>query len=183
VSELQPIFEKLARAQAEFLRAADAIAGPQWLVQAKMGCWSAGEVVSHLCDVERGVRGYADRVIQKTPLPAPFYKRLHFPLVLVESRVIKRKVPAIVTQSSDFCDKETTLAQLRSVRERTLAFLQETQHRDLSAYGWRHPFLGRLNFYGWFSFIAAHEIRHSKQMWEIGQNLRKDVATSRKQES
>jgi DinB family protein len=73
----------------------------------------------------------------------------------------------------------TMLTELRSVRERTLAFLEETRHRDLRAYGWRHPFLGRLNFYGWFRFVAAHEIRHSKQLWEIGQNLRKGVASSR----
>lgn len=182
MSKLQSIFEKLASTQAEFLRSADAIGTRQWLQQAKPDCWSAGEVVGHLCDVERGVRGYADRLIRKAPMPIPIYKRLHFPLALVESRVLKRKVPAIVTPSTELGDKETMLAQLRGVRERTLAFLQETQHRDLSAYGWRHPFLGRLNFYRWFAFIAAHEIRHSKQMWEIGQNLRKDVASSWKSE-
>jgi hypothetical protein len=182
VSKLQPIFEKLARAQTEFLHSADAITAPHWLAQPNPGCWCAGELVGHLCNVERGVRGYADRFIRKAPMPVPFYKRLHFPLALVETRVIKRKVPAIVAPSTALADKETMLAQLRGVRERTLAFLQETQHRDLSAYGWKHPFLGRLNFYTWFAFIAAHEIRHSKQMWEIGQNLRKDVASSRKQE-
>jgi len=174
---------KLARAQAEFLRAADTIVKPHWLEQGKEDCWSAGELVAHLCDVERGVRGLADRIIRRKPLPIPFLKSLHFPLALVESRLIKRKVPAVVTQSTELSDKDTMLAQLRSVRERTLVFLQETQHRDLSAYGWRHPFLGRLNFYGWFAFIAAHEIRHSKQMWEIGQNLLKDVASSRKSQS
>ena len=183
MTKLQPILEKLARAEAEFLHTSDVIPSPQWLEQPNPGRWSAGELVAHLCDVERDVRGYADRVIRKTPLPVPFIRRLHFPLAFVETRVIKRKVPAMVAQSTELFDKETMLAQLRSVRERTLAFLQETQHRDLSAYSWRHPFLGRLNFYNWFAFIAAHEIRHSKQMWEIGQNLRKDVASSRKQKS
>jgi hypothetical protein len=180
VSKLQPILAKLSRARAELLRAADQISTPQWLEQAESGRWSAGGLTGHLGDVERGVRGYAGRIIRKTALPVPFYKRLHFPLALVESRMIKRKVPAIVTPSTELGDKETMLAQLRSVRERTLAFLEETQHRDLSAYGWRHPFLGRLDFYDWFAFLAAHEIRHSKQMWEIGQILRKGVASSRK---
>jgi DinB superfamily len=180
VSKLQPILEKLSRARAELLQAADAIASPQWLEQTKAGCWSAGGVVGHLSDVERAVRGYADRIIRKTALPVPFYKRLHFPLALVESRKMKRKVPAIVTPSTELADKETMLRELRSVRERTLAFLEETRHRELIAYSWRHPFLGRLNFYDWFRFLAAHEIRHSKQMWEIGQNLRKGVASSRK---
>lgn len=180
MSNLQPILEKLTRAQAEFLRAADVIARPQWLEQAKAGRWSAGELVAHLSDVERGVRGFADRLIRKNPLPVPFFKRLHFPLALVESRVIKRKVPAIVTPSTELCEKETMLARFGGVRKRTLTFLQETQHRDLSGYYWKHPFLGRLNFYAWFEFIAAHQIRHSKQMWEIGQNLRKGVASSLK---
>ena len=177
--DLQPILGKLACAQAEFLRAADAIAVQLWREQPQPGCWSAGELVAHLSDVERGVRGYASRIIRKAPLPVPLYKRLHLPLALVEARVVRRKVPAIVTPSTKLAAKETMLAELQSVRERTLAFLEETRHRDLRAYGWRHPYLGRLNFYGWFRFIAAHEIRHSKQMLEIAQNLRKGVATSR----
>jgi len=170
---------QLACAEAALLRAADGIGTRQWHEQPRSDCWSAAELVAHLSDVERGVQGFADWVIQKTPLPAPLCKRLHVPLALVRARVAKRKVPAIVRRSTELADKETMLASLRSVRERTLAFLEETRHRDLRAYGWRHPFLGRLNFYGWFQFIAAHEIRHSKQLWEIAQNLRKDVATSR----
>jgi len=180
VSKLQPILAKLSRARAELLLAADAVGSTQWLEQARAGCWSAGRLAGHLCDVECAVRGYADRIIRKTALPVPFFKRLHFPLALVESRMIKRKVPAMVTEATELADKETMLAELRSVRERTLAFLKETRHRDLSAYSWRHPFLGRLNFYDWFAFLSAHEIRHRKQMWEIAQNLRKGVASSRK---
>src|SRR5215467_13424219 len=179
VRDLQPILAKLACAEAALLRAVDAIDAPQWREQPRPDCWSAAELVAHLSDVECGVRGFAQRIIRKAPLPVPLYKRLHVPLALVEARVAKRKVPAIVRRSTELADKETMLARLRSVRERTLAFLEETRHRDLRANGWRHPFLGRLNFYGWFRFIAAHEIRHSKQMWEIAQNLRKDVATSR----
>jgi len=179
VRDLQPILTKLAYAQASFVRAADVIGARLWHEQPQPGCWSAGDLVAHLSDVERGVRGYAARIIRKAPVPVPFYKRMHVPLALVEARVAKRKVPAIVTPSTELADKETMLAELRSVRERTLAFLEETRLRDLGAYGWRHPFLGRLNFYDWFRFIAAHEIRHSKQMREIAQNLRKGVATSR----
>ena len=180
--KLEPIVSALAAAEARFSRAADAIPARTWHERPLLGCWSAAELVAHLCDVEGGVRGYAARLIRKTPLPVPFHKRLHLPLALVRSRLIKRRVPAIVTPSTELSDKETMLAGLRSVRERTLAFLEETRHRDLSAYGWRHPFLGRLDLYGWFQFIAAHEVRHSKQMWEIGQNLRKGVASSRSQE-
>src|SRR5258708_21742254 len=38
-------------------------------------------------------------------------------------------------------DKEEMLAELRGVRERTLAFIEETNGRDLSKYNMPHPFL------------------------------------------
>lgn len=180
MDRIQPILQKLGLSQAQFLRAADAIAGPQWLESPKAGCWSAGELTAHLGDIERSVLGYADRVVRKAPRSVPFYKRLHLPLALVEWRFVKRRVPAVVAPSTNLGDKESMLAELRGVRERTQAFLQETLHRDLSVYGWQHPFLGRLNFYEWFAFLAAHQVRHVKQMWEIAQNLPKDVATSQK---
>lgn len=180
MDKIQPILQKLTRAQAQFLQPADAIAAAQWLEQPKAGGWSAGELAAHLCDVERGVLGYADRVIRKSPRPVPFYKRLHVPPLIVERRIVKRKAPTVIRPSTNLGDKESMLAELRGVRERTRAFLQETLHRDLSAYVWRHPFLGNLNFYNWIAFVGAHQIRHAKQMWEIRQNLPKDVATSRK---
>lgn len=138
-------------------------------------------MVAHLCQVERGVLGYADRVVGKTPLPVTFFKRFHLPIALVESRIIKRKSPAALQPEPELlANKETMLAELRGVRERTLAFLEETHGRDCSAYYWRHPFLGALNFYDWFTFVAAHQIRHTKQMVEISQNIPKRVANSRK---
>ena len=69
---------------------------------------------------------------------------------------------------------------MRGVRERTLAFLAETAKRDLSEYRWKHVFLGMLNVYEWFEMIAAHEVRHTKQMKEIAARLPKDVVISQK---
>jgi hypothetical protein len=77
-------------------------------------------------------------------------------------------------------EKDEMLAELRGVRERTLAFIQETSGRDLSKYSMAHPFLGTLNAYGWLQFIASHEIRHTKQMREITGTLRKTVTTLHK---
>jgi len=146
-------------------------------------------MVGHLCRVEREVVAYADRVIRKSPMRVSFWRRWHLPIVLVESRVVKRKAPGMV-QPSGLADKETMMAELRSVRERTLAFLEETHQLKLEAYFWRHPFLGNLKFYDWYTFVAAHQIRHTKQLLEMmndevalerAKNLPKDVASSWKQ--
>jgi len=54
--------------------------------------------------------------------------------------------------------------------------IKETTNRDLSVYRWRHPFLGSLNAYEWFSFLGSHQIRHEKQMREIAANLPKVIS-------
>ena len=153
-----------------FCRAADTILPESWGQRPGPEQWSAAEVVAHLVVVERTVIGKADRVIEKTPLRIPFPKRLHLPLWLVEARVVRRKSP-LPMDSSLLADKECMLGSLRSAREHTFAFLEETQNRDLSAHYWKHPFLGMLSTYQWMEMIAAHQIRHAKQVMEIRRKI------------
>jgi uncharacterized damage-inducible protein DinB len=170
MTSLQPIREKLARAQTAFFRAADAIPAEKWDNCPGLNEWSAAQLVAHLVVVERGVVTNVDRLTQKAPIPVPFPKRLHLPLWLVEARVIRRKSP-VPLDDSLMAEKEAMLGGLRRVRERTLAFISETERRDLTAYCWRHPFLGMLNAYEWMEMIAAHELRHTKQVREIEAKL------------
>lgn len=175
VPALPAIVENLTRAQAEFLSAADAVPADQWKRSPSRGKWSAGEVVAHLIMVERTILRGADKLLQKPPKPRPFFKRFHIPMALVESRLIPLKTP-IPLDPSLVGQKEEMLAQLREVRGRTLALMEETRGRDLSAYHMPHPFLGTLNTYEWFQMIASHEVRHTKQIKEISAALQKNVA-------
>lgn len=168
---------KLARAQSIFFRAADAVPPEHWRVKPSAIQWSAAELVAHLIVVERAVLGGADRITQKTPKRIPPLKRFHLPIWLVESRIIRRKSP-IPQDPGLLGDKEEMLAELREARERTRAFLAETEKRDLSVYRWKQAFLGMLNVYEWFEMIAAHELRHTKQMREIIERLPKVVGNS-----
>ncbi len=176
---LEPILEKLAGAQAAFFQAADAVPTTQWSWKPRAEQWSAGEVVAHLVMVERAVVGGADRISQKAPRHVPYLKRLHFPMWLVERRIIRRKTP-IPLDRGLITGKEEMMAEMRAARERTLSFLEETKDRDLSVYRWPHAFLGMLNVYEWFEMIAAHEQRHTKQMTEIAKHLPKAVGISQK---
>ena len=177
MSNLQSAVEKLSRTQPGLLAAADAVSAADWQTLPDANSWSAAHLVAHLCQVERSVLGYADRVIRKTPLPVRYLRRFHVPFLVVEKRLIRRKSP-IPIDAELFASKEAMLAELRSVRGRTLSFLDETYDRDLSVYYWPHPFLGKLNFYNWFTFIAVHQVRHTKQMVEIAKNLPKRVVPS-----
>jgi hypothetical protein len=176
---IEAIIGKLVRAQEGLLSAADAIPADEWKTSPGNGVWSAAELVAHLIIVERFILGTTDKMTHKPAQPAPLYKRLHLPLAMVEARLIRRKTPIPISPEL-VREKEAMLGELREVRGRTLAYLEETKNRDLSAYGWRHPFLGRLNFYEWFEFIGSHEIRHMKQLQEIAGNLPKPVATLQK---
>ncbi len=177
MSNLQSAVEKLDRSQQCLLQAADEVSADDWSRLPQANSWSAAHLIAHLCQVERSVVDYADRVIRKTPFHVPYLQRFRVPFVVVEKRLIRRKSPIPVDEEL-FASKETMLAELRGVRERTLAFLRETQGRDLSVYYWPHPFLGKLNFYNWFTFIAVHQIRHTKQIVEIAKNLPKRVVPS-----
>lgn len=172
--ELDSVIASMAKAQTGLLSAADAVAPEKWKTPPSEGRWSAAELVAHLMMVERAVIGKADRVAQKPPKHVSLLKRIHIPMALVESRWIRRKSPVPV-EPEMLRDKEIMLAELRTVRERSLAFLEETRGRNLGEYCWKHPALGTLNTYEWMQFIASHELRHTKQMREIAASLPKLV--------
>jgi uncharacterized damage-inducible protein DinB len=176
VRSLATIIENLAEAQEKMLRAADAVPASQWRTRPFEGRWSAGEVIGHLVTVERAIISRTDKILRRPPKEVPFFKRLHFPIAVAKSRLIRFKTP-IPLDPEAVHEKEELLAELRQVRERTLAFIEETMERDLSKYRMPHPFLGMLNTYQWFQLIASHEIRHSKQMQEIAKTLPKTVTS------
>ena len=173
------IIENLARAQSELLRAAGAVPANQWKTTPAEGRWSACELIGHLITIERAIISRTDKVLGKPPKDVPFFKRFHVPMAVVESRLIRRKTP-IPLDPGIVHEKEEILAELRQVRERTLALIEETMDRDLSKYRMPHPFLGTLNTYEWFQLIASHEIRHTKQMLEIAGALPKTVTSLEK---
>ena len=176
------ILDKLARAQASLLRAADAIPAELWNKRPTESRWSAAEVMAHVMTVERVVVTAASRILRKEPKQIPLLKRFRLPFVFVfvERRLLRLKTP-IPIDPQLLCAKEATLAELREVRRHTLALIERTRDRDLSAYRWRHPFLGSLNAYEWFSLLGSHQIRHEKQMREIAKNLPQESRTSTKQ--
>jgi hypothetical protein len=176
---LTAIIQNLSRAQSELLRAADIVPAEQWKTRPAEGRWSAGELTGHLITVERAIIGGTDKLLKKPPKAVSFFKRFHIPMAVAESRLIRLKSP-VPLDPRIVREKEEMLAELRQVRERTLAFIEETMGRDLSKYRMTHPFLGSLNAYQWFQLIASHEIRHMKQMQEISVSLPKSVTRLQK---
>ena len=179
MSSLESITENLARAEKEFLAAAEAIPAELWKTCPSQGRWSAGELVCHLIQVERPIVKNARKVLQRPPQPRPLSKRFHLPMALVESPIIPRKTP-IPLDRALVGDKDEMLAQLRELRHRTKVFMEEVAGKALRKYHMPHPFLGTFDLYEWFQVIASHQVRHSKQMREIAAALPKTITTPQK---
>ena len=179
MASAESILDRLARAQHKFLRAAEVIPAELWKMPPQEGAWSAAEVIAHVMSVERSVIGAAERIFQKQPKQIPMLKRFRLPFALVEIRWVRMKTP-IPLDPQLLREKEHMLAELREVRGRTLGLIEETRSRDLRVYRWRHVFLGSLNAYEWFSFLASHQIRHEKQMRGIARNLPGAISIAQK---
>jgi len=171
---LSPILKKLHRSERLVLEASAPIGSENWCTKPGPEDWSAAEVVAHLMIVEQHIVRTARKVVQKTPKHQSLWKRWHLPLWFVEARVIKRKSP-IPLDPLLLCEKEKMLETMQLTRQQTIAFMTETQTRDVSVYRWDHPFLGSLNLYEWFEMIAAHQVRHAKQLKQIERELPKVV--------
>jgi hypothetical protein len=175
VSQLSATIEKLDRAQQVFLRAAANIPEELWRESPGLDAWSGAEVVAHVMGVETTVVDTAQHILAKDPKRIPLLKRFSLPPALVERRTIRIKSPIPINRSL-VTEQKVMLMQWTEVRGRTLRVIEETKNRDLRVYRWRHPVLGMLHGYGWFSFLASHQIRHAKQLEEIAAALRKAVA-------
>jgi uncharacterized damage-inducible protein DinB len=177
--ELSSILRDMSKSQKGLLSAADSVPAEQWKLPPSKGRWSAAELIAHLIIVERAVLGKADRVAQKSPRRISVLRRIHLPLAFVRKRLVRLSSPIPVPPEM-LGDKEAMLAELREVRERSLAFMEETRSRNLAEYYWAHPAIGTLNIYEWLEFIAAHEVRHTKQMQEIAASLPKAIESLQK---
>ena len=179
MTNVTTIRAKLITAQSSFLTVADTVPSNFWQTPPSPDAWSAAEIVAHLCQIESSIIANSSRILRHPPRPVPFIKRFRLPLFLAEYRVRRFRSPLPI-DSSLLAEKDPMLASLRTVRERTLAFLDETKSRDLEPYCFPHPFLGMFNLYTWLELIASHQIRHSKQVHEIVTLLPKHVVTSQK---
>ena len=170
--DITPIFERLNRVRRELESVANVVPGELWRKPPRPGSWSAAEVIAHLTMVEGAITEGAAKLVSGAPRSVPLWKRFHLPIWLAGWRGVRVKTP-LPLDPSLVADKEVMLARLADQRRRTLALLEQHGDRELSAYRWKHPLFGSLNFYDWFRIVAHHEARHTKQIREIVETFQK----------
>jgi DinB superfamily len=171
VQDVAAIVELLNQAHLGFLDACDQIPAARWRKPHAKGGWSPAEIVAHLTMVESAVWSGLREELSKRPEYHPFWECLHVPVVFTSMRLIKRKTP-IPVDAQLVKPRQEGLEAFSLVRRRTLKLFAEHSNRDLATFRRRHPFLGSLNAYDWMRMLAYHEIRHTKQIQEIGKSFR-----------
>jgi len=167
MSEVAPILALLDRAHQGLAAACAEIPPTRWKTPPPRGGWSASEVLAHLTMVETAVWNGAREALAQKPGRHPLRKRLHIPPSFAQWRLLKRKSP-LPLDAAFVLSREESLSSFAAARNRTLQFIAEVGPRDLRPFRRSHPFLGSLDLYDWLRLLAYHEIRHTKQLREIG---------------
>ena len=168
---LEPLIERLRRTREGFETAALRIPGAHWRTPPSEAAWSAAEIVAHVTMVETLMTGAAAKITRKPPVVVPLLKRFHVPVALVAWRGRRVETP-IPLDTLLLDDREVMLPRLAEQRARTLAVLEAGRDTNFLRYRLQHPLLGSLHYYDWFRTLAAHDVRHAKQLNEI-MNLHK----------
>jgi hypothetical protein len=163
---LGPLIERLRLTRERFEAAARWIPNHYWRTPPSEGTWSAAEIVAHVTMVETLMAGAAAKIARKLPVVVPLLKRFHVPVALVAWRG-KRVATPIPLDTLLLDDRDVMLSRLADQRARTISLLEAGRDRNLRRYRLRHPFLGSLHYYDWFRTLAAHDLRHAKQLNEI----------------
>jgi hypothetical protein len=171
MTKVAPILALLDRAHQGLVAACAEIPPARWKTPSSGGGWSASEVLAHLTMVETAVWDGAREVLAQKPGRHPLRKRLHIPPAFSQWRLLKVKTP-VPLDSALVLSRDESLQSFAAARDRTLKFIAEAGARDLRPYRRSHPFLGSLDLYDWLRVLAYHEIRHTKQLREIGKYFR-----------
>jgi hypothetical protein len=166
MADIARILEHLHATRQKFLATIESVPDQRWLDAPRAGAWSAAEVVAHVTQVERAINKNTNRLLSAPPVSIPFHKRLHFPIGISTWRAFRVKT-TIPMKPELLGDKDKLIASLAAARRVTTEFLEANRDRNLDAYCAPHPFLGNLNVYNWYHFVAYHEERHRKQIRDI----------------
>jgi hypothetical protein len=138
-----------------------------WNLHPSPGAWSPAECAEHIVLVEEMtiefVESYAaaHAALQGVPSLASRDEIIRQAAV---NRAEKRASPPRARPTGAWTPPQA-IDRFRTVRARTLAFAESTP-LPLRDFRWKHTFFGEIDFYQTLLFLAAHSLRHARQIEE-----------------
>ncbi|HEY9519393.1 MAG TPA: DinB family protein [Gemmatimonadales bacterium] len=157
-------------------QAVQGLSEEQWVYRSAPGRWSIAEILEHLALLEElfgttivsrlddGSAAPANRppAVEDARLRALVSDRSVS--VVAAGRASLAKAPRSITPTGAWSPEES-LQRFRAGRVRTAEFLRRST--GLRRRWMEHPALGTLDGYQWVLFVAAHSVRHTKQILEL----------------
>ena len=132
--------------------------------------WSVAEIAEHLAKTETGITGgLAQKLGARSDLGAePDSSSIldSFDPARATNREERWEAPEFLIPTPGV-SLPAAIAALESSRAKLLELLERADGHAVGEVGFKHPFLGPLNFYQWVLFIAYHERRHTLQIEEM----------------
>ena len=176
-AEIEMAMGYLAEAAKGVSHAVYGLSEEQWRYRTALDRWSIAEVLEHLALLEELFGNRLVRQLRDAPATprARDASAEDFRLrAMVSDRTITStapgreslaRAPRPITPTGAWSPAES-LERFRAGRARTAEFLR-TSSAGLRERMMEHPALGSLDGYQWVLFLAAHSVRHTKQILEL----------------
>lgn len=141
--------------------------GQGWNLRPSPGAWSPAECAEHIVLVEEMTIEFVESYAAANAAPHDVSDLASRDEIIRKSalnREEKRTSPPRARPSGAWTPPHA-IDRFRAVRARTLAFAESTP-LPLRAYRWKHTFFGEIDFYQTLLFLAAHSLRHARQIEE-----------------
>jgi hypothetical protein len=170
--KLAELFSFMDAARASLMECAENMNPSFAVIRPRDGEWSAAENLAHLAIVEYGIDGLMEKAIGEAKAQGigadtsetPFMNSLD--RYRVADPQEKLTAPTRIHPDGSKSVQES-LDSLKNSRQHLKSILEENAEIDLGSIKRPHPYFGDLDMYQWALFVAQHEMRHTKQMLRV----------------
>ena len=156
-----------------FLESVAGLSDAQWNFKPAPEVWSVGEVAEHIAVSEDTIFGLITERIMKGPAEPDKKAEVQGKDQIIMEKVVDRSVkvqaPEMLRPTHRFASQQALLDHFKESRDRTIAYVQNTQD-DLRSHFGDHPLLKTMDGYQWLLLLSTHSHRHTLQIEEVKAN-------------
>jgi len=156
-----------------FLESVAGLSDAQWNFKPAPEVWSVGEVAEHIAVSEDTIFGLITEKIMKGPAEPDKKAEVQGKDQIIMEKVVDRSVkvqaPEMLRPTHRFASQQALLDHFKESRDRTVAYVQNTQD-DLRSHFGDHPLLKTMDGYQWLLLLSTHSHRHTLQIEEVKTN-------------
>ncbi len=174
---LQELYDELEKTREETMKLIRGMSEEE-LESREADMWSIAHILKHIGLAELGSVKVVKVLMKKSEDPLPPYPEeestvnFHSPKLPSEKMIC----PEVVTPPEEVTLKEA-LEDLEKMRTSIREALEMLSTVDPRSRTMKHPFVGEIDMYEWFSVGIDHEKKHQEQIREIKKKLESGITT------